>query len=322
MLSAQLNEWHQAGQNRHICEAIEALPAEERSDELICLQARALNNLSQHREALATLESIRTTYADNPWFCLRYGIALFELNREDESIAWFVRAQEGGLEEIDETPGPYAPKTLSKWLTFARRRGPQRLEKNAFEAQLRAQTRVTTPADADYSHFDFTDFWDDCEYSQQSYIGATPTDEEIAEVETELGYRLPEAYKALIKIHNGGLLTRNGFENPLQRDWASPGFAVESLYGVDRTRHYSLCGEMGSQFWLDEWGYPAIGVAIADGISGGHDMIFLDYSDCGPQGEPCVVHIAQESGYEITWLAGNFRDFINGLLPPEEMEEI
>ena len=47
----------------------------------------------------------------------------------------------------------------------------------------------------------------------------------------------------------------------------------------------------------------------------GHDMIFLDYSDCGPEGEPCVVHIDQEGGYEITYLADNFKDFVDRLFP-------
>lgn len=32
---------------------------------------------------------------------------------------------------------------------------------------------------------------------------------------------------------------------------------------------------------IDEWEYPAIGVAICDCPSAGHDMVFLDYRDCG-----------------------------------------
>ena len=50
-------------------------------------------------------------------------------------------------------------------------------------------------------------------------------------------------------------------------------------------------------------------------------MIFLDYSDCGPEGEPCVVHIDQEGGYEITYLADNFKAFVEGLFPSFDDED-
>lgn len=65
---------------------------------------------------------------------------------------------------------------------------------------------------------------------------------------------------------------------------------------------------------IDEWEYPAIGVTICDCPSAGHDMIFLDYRKCGPQGEPAVVHIDQESDYHITPLANTFEAFIRGLV--------
>ena len=49
-------------------------------------------------------------------------------------------------------------------------------------------------------------------------------------------------------------------------------------------------------------------------------MIFLDYSDCGPDGEPCVVSVNQESNYEISYVADNFAEFIRGLEPSEDEE--
>jgi hypothetical protein len=55
-----------------------------------------------------------------------------------------------------------------------------------------------------------------------------------------------------------------------------------------------LGGSFGSRFWVEEWGYPEIGVYVADCPSAGHDMVCLDYRACGPTGEPQVVHIDQE----------------------------
>ena len=46
--------------------------------------------------------------------------------------------------------------------------------------------------------------------------------------------------------------------------------------------------------------------------SAGHDMVFLDYRECGPQGEPKVVHIDQEDDYYITPLADSFEEFVRG----------
>ena len=83
--------------------------------------------------------------------------------------------------------------------------------------------------------------------------------------------------------------------------------------GVGREKEYSLCGALGSQFMIDEWEYPAIGVAICDTPSAGHDMVFLDYRECGPNGEPCVVHVDQERNYDITKLADNFEEFVKKL---------
>lgn len=64
---------------------------------------------------------------------------------------------------------------------------------------------------------------------------------------------------------------------------------------------------------IDEWKYPAIGVVVCDTPSAGHDMVFLDYREWGPTGEPCVVHVDQEYNYKITKLANDFEEFISKL---------
>lgn len=150
----------------------------------------------------------------------------------------------------------------------------------------------------EFEGFDFTNFWDDNYYARKEYISDAPTDELIADVEKELGYKLPASYIWLMKQHNGGIPFNTCFPTDSPTNWAEDHIAITGIYGIGREKDYSLCGEIGSQFMIDEWGYPEIGVAICDCPSAGHDMIFLDYRECGPFGEPKVVHIDQESDFD------------------------
>ena len=156
--------------------------------------------------------------------------------------------------------------------------------------------------------FDWTGFWNDVDYAFESYIGKTVTDKDIKEAEAELGYTLPAAYIELLNNHNGGVLNKNCFINN-EGDCVY----VTGIYGIDRDKKYSIFGQFGNEFWISKWEYPPIGVVVADTISGGHDMIFLDYRECGPTGEPKVVRVDQEGDYSITLLADNFGDFIKNL---------
>ena len=156
--------------------------------------------------------------------------------------------------------------------------------------------------------FNWTGFWNDVDYAFESYIGKPVTDKDIKDAEAELGYTLPAAYIELLKKHNGGVLNKNCFINN-EGDCVY----VTGIYGIDRDKKYSLLGEMGNEFWISKVKYPPIGVIVADTISGGHDMIFLDYRECGPTGEPKVVRVDQECDYSITLLADNFGDFIKNL---------
>ena len=156
--------------------------------------------------------------------------------------------------------------------------------------------------------FNWTGFWKDTDYAFESYIGRDVTDEDIKNAEAELGYILPTAYIELLKNHNGGVVNKNCFIND-----DDDCVYITGIYGIDRDKKYSLLGEMGNEYWISKVKYPPIGIVVADTISGGHDMIFLDYRECGPTGEPKVVRVDQECDYSITLLADNFGDFIKNL---------
>jgi hypothetical protein len=171
-----------------------------------------------------------------------------------------------------------------------------------------------------FEDFDFDDFWDDSEYSQSEYIEIYPTDELITSIEKEIGgYKLPESYIELMKMHNGGIPAYTCFPTE-ETSWAEDHIAITGIMGIGRTKPYSLCGQLGSNFMIEEWGYPKIGICIADTPSAGHDMIMLDYRLCGKEGEPQVVHVDQEQDYKITFLAETFEMFIESLVDEEEYD--
>jgi len=166
------------------------------------------------------------------------------------------------------------------------------------------------PADFDAQHF-----WEDSAYATENHTEPVPGHELIARVEADLGYRLPAFYVALMRVRNGGIPVNTCFPTTEATSWADDHIAITSISGIGYEKLYSLCGGLGSQFMIDQWEYPAIGVVVADCPSAGHDLVMLDYRACGPQGEPAVVHIDQEDDYKITWLASDFETFVRGLMP-------
>ncbi|WP_425414015.1 SMI1/KNR4 family protein [Paenibacillus daejeonensis] len=164
------------------------------------------------------------------------------------------------------------------------------------------------------------EFWEDSEYARESYVSDPPSDELIAEIEQELGYKLPASYIALMKQQNGGIPRNTNFPTTEATSWAQDHVALTGIMGIGRDKDYSLGGGLGSRFMMEEWGYPDIGVYFADCPSAGHDMIVLDYSACGPDGEPTVAHVDQEGDYHITPLAPNFAAFVLGLVHDDEYD--
>ena len=172
-----------------------------------------------------------------------------------------------------------------------------------------------------FEGFDLSDFWEEpTGYARVNYDLTPPTSEMIQWVEKELGYKLPESYIALMGVQNGGFSKKTAFPTDTPTSWAEDHVAIEGFLSIGREKQQSLCGALGSRFMIEEWGYPDIGVAICDCPSAGHDMIFLDYRECGPQGEPKVVHIDQEAGYDITPLADSFEEFVRGLVDEDDYD--
>ena len=98
-LLQQINEWNEHDEHQKIIDAIEALPQEERGYELICLLARAYNNVSDPRDprletAVSLLESVREDGKDDALWHYRLGYALFYLHRKEEALPCFRKVLE------------------------------------------------------------------------------------------------------------------------------------------------------------------------------------------------------------------------------------
>ena len=172
-----------------------------------------------------------------------------------------------------------------------------------------------------FKRLDLAGYWKDSDYSRKEYVLPPPTDISIAATEKSLGYKLPKSYIELMRHQNGGLPNKTAFPTSEPTSWANDHVAIDGILGIGDSKTYSLCGSLGSQFKIDEWGYPEIGVYFGTCPSAGHDMICLDYRKCGRSGEPRVVHVDQESDYKITFLAENFENFVKGLVDEQQFSD-
>jgi len=163
-----------------------------------------------------------------------------------------------------------------------------------------------------FKDYDFSDFWEDTEYSMENYLMESPSDDLISSIELELGYKFPNSYVELMKLHNGGVLKKNipkiKYTSEKGTNWIAGAMAIVTIMGIGKDKTNSIGGEHGSKFWITEWEYPDIGIYFGETPTGGHDMILLDYSSCGRQGEPSVVRIEQDG--ERTIIAKDFKTFV------------
>lgn len=161
-------------------------------------------------------------------------------------------------------------------------------------------------------------FWDESTYYT---VSLKVTNEIIERAETNLGFKLPQSYLSVIQIKNGGTPIHTCFPTSTPTSWADNHIAIDSIRGVGGENGIDSPGERNND---EDWGYPVhIGFVICDCPSAGHDAVMLDYSVCGKQGEPRVIHVDVETGGapHITILANDFATFVKGLVHSDVFDE-
>lgn len=74
-----------------------------------------------------------------------------------------------------------------------------------------------------------------------------------------------------MKQHNGGIPFNVCFPCDEPTSWADDHVAITGIMGVDKDKIYSLCGQLGSRFMIEEWGiriseWPSATVLLRDMI--------------------------------------------------------
>ena len=160
----------------------------------------------------------------------------------------------------------------------------------------------------------WADFFDASTY----YTSPPLTDAMVASAERVLGYRLPASYLQLLRVKNGGVPRRQCFPTE-GTHWSDNHVRLVTLFGIGG-RWGIDSEECGSRNAIEQAGLPEIGIAIGMTPTAGHDAVMLDYSVCGPQGEPRVVFADPEDDL-TTVLTPDFETFLRALVDCRPYDE-
>ncbi len=159
-----------------------------------------------------------------------------------------------------------------------------------------------------------TDFFD----ASTHYTGPPLTEAMIASAERVLGYACPASYKRLLRVKNGGCPRRQCYPTG-GAYWSDNHVRLVALFGIGGQWGIDS-DQFGTKHMIEQAGLPGIGIVIGMTPTAGHDAIMLDYSDCGPQGEPRIVYVDPEDD-KTAVLATNFEEFLCGLTDCRPYEE-
>ena len=96
----QCQKWHEKGQHQKIIDALEAIPAEERTPEMDSELARAYNNLAVpgnrelYQKALSLLKPHADYFAEDYFWNFRMGYSYYFLDQEGRALRYFEKALE------------------------------------------------------------------------------------------------------------------------------------------------------------------------------------------------------------------------------------
>ena len=171
-----------------------------------------------------------------------------------------------------------------------------------------------------FENVDLDDLWYEGDYpdKEEYECGSIESDDLIKSIEDDLGFKLPQSYIFLMKKHNGGILKKNCAQINRRKRY----YDIDGIFGLGRTPKCSIFEANKDKDYYEE-NLIAIGsVLSSDG------KIYLDYGECGTDGEPRVIAIDKDDfdgndpNPKPLELASNFESFIRSLREYDEDEEV
>lgn len=162
------------------------------------------------------------------------------------------------------------------------------------------------------------DVWSDFFDASTHYTGPPLTDVMVTSAERALGYTFPASYLRLLRVKNGGCPRRQCYPTG-GTHWAENHVRLVVLFGIGGSWGIDS-DEFGTRHMIEQAGLPEIGIVVGMTPTAGHDAIMLDYSVCGAQGEPRVVHVDPEDNLSAV-LAPDLETFLRGLVNCRDYDE-
>jgi hypothetical protein len=156
-------------------------------------------------------------------------------------------------------------------------------------------------------------FWD-----PTSKHGMLPplTDELVTSAESSLQVSLPRELLILLRIQNGGMVSRSYRRCPsLPNFYAEDYVPFRFMFGIGQSGQSTVVSLLHTPYLVNEWDLPSPIVLL---YGEGHYWVALDYRAAEGIGEPSVTWIDNEMSHELP-LAPTFRIFVEGLAasPPK-----
>ncbi len=155
----------------------------------------------------------------------------------------------------------------------------------------------------------------------KDYYTGPPLDAEmVRRAEENLGVRLPRSYVDVLYHCNGGVPRHRCYPTEFRTSWGPDNIKISAIRGIGGEWGIDSSSGLGSTDMIAEWGYPEIGVVMADTPSAGHDTVMLDYSESGPEGEPTVVYVDEDRIPRK--IANSFEEFLERLVSCDHFNQL